>query len=179
MRDDHRTFLVLAGAVTLLAFIADVLPALLLPPVFPTGDQGRRRLVAPPERRSEAVMASRGAKGHLDAAGALAAQERTEKPELGGSPWGGSEHAPATVKATQGGSDSRPVADAATSGNRRLDCMSTTAHRRHGARGAFAARSPVVARRPNTRPRPTRLTDSGNAARPAPRKGPRRTHESA
>ena len=68
-------------------------------------------------------------------------------------------------QATQGGSDSHPVADAAASGNRRTICMSTTIATATCARGAFATRSPVAVRHPNTRPR-TKRRFSMTPARP-------------
>ena len=50
----------------------------------------------------------------------------------------------------QGGFDSRPVADAATSGDRRLICMMTHAHHHGTAPVASRCAQPLVARRLNT-----------------------------
>ena len=73
MRDDHLTFLVLAGAVTLLAFTTGAVPAMLLPPVLPTSRP--EWAAARKGRRSKPGVS----KYHLGASDALAAQERTRK----------------------------------------------------------------------------------------------------
>ena len=68
-------------------------------------------------------------------------------------------------KATQSGFESRLVADAAASGDRRIDPIATATC----ARGAFAARSPVAVRHPNTRPRTKRrFSNEKTPARPDP-----------
>ena len=52
----------------------------------------------------------------------------------------------------QGGLDSRPVADAATSGDRRIDCMPTHAHRHGTAPVAFRLRNDVAPTNTETAP---------------------------
>lgn len=71
MRADHLTFLVLAGALTLVVFAFGVLPGLLLPPLLPSAEQGRRAL--------RGWRAGGVSNHHMGAPGALTAQERTTK----------------------------------------------------------------------------------------------------
>ena len=78
MRDDHLTFLVLVVSAALALFAAGEVPALLLPPAFPKADRGTPRAT----RRVRGRRSGPGVHGdHLGAPGALAAQERTEKPQ--------------------------------------------------------------------------------------------------
>ena len=86
LRDDHLTFLVLAGAVTLLAFTTGAVPALLLRP------HSIQRPGYGVRGAAEAVTARRGIQG---AAWAFRAQDAHEKARTGFSR-GRSEHAPAT-----------------------------------------------------------------------------------
>ena len=166
MRDDHLTFLVLAGAVTLLAFTTGAVPALLLPPTLHSATRIRR------ERRRRGRHSTPGYPGgRLGVPGAGRARE-SRKPA---SP-GAGVNMPRRPMATRGGFDSRPVADAAASGDRRIDCMSTMTYH-HG-------RAPVAFARATTLRRPTPRTAPGTSirpplARPDRPERPRRTHESA
>lgn len=85
MRPDHLTFLVLAGAVALVAFAVGAIPCVLLPPAFPAGVQGTSRGA---QRLNGAQRPPQHAGGYpggyLDASGALAAQERTGKRQSAG-----------------------------------------------------------------------------------------------
>ena len=161
VRDDHLTFLVLAGAVTLLAFTAGALPALLLPPGMAAAHRGRHSTPGVPG-------------DHLGAPDALAAQERTKPRNSCGSPTtttgshrGGSEHAPATAEGrtrrVRLPPRSQNAAPAATGGHLHDES------RRHGnAPVVPRIAQPDVARRLNTKPRPGRFKYL-DAARPARR----------
>ena len=73
---------------------------------------------------------------------------------------------PRRPNGSQGGFDSRPVADAATSGDRRIDCMPTHAHRHGTAPVAFRLRNDVAPT--NTETAPVQASD-GTRPRPAPK----------
>ena len=143
VRDDHLTFLVLALAVALVTFAIGGVPPLLLPPIIPSRAPRRE---SPPQRAG-------GTHGdHLEAPGALTAQERTEKPQIHGSP-GAGVNMPRRPKA-QGGFDSRPVANAAASGNRRPICMQTVTHRHEPPAPVVIRTRNDVAHDPTAKPRP-------------------------
>ena len=158
MRDEHLTFLVLAGAVTLLAFTTGAVPALLLPPAL--GVSGAQR---PP--RPAGVS-----QGHLGAPGALAAQERRRKQQNRLS-LGRERTCPGDRWPRGGGFDSRPVADAAASGNRRTSHDESCPSLRHHARGVSLRATRTLRADSNTETAPwgghCNRTPQ-DAARPAP-----------
>ena len=115
------------------------------------GERGRAPLYLPPDR----------GRGHERR---LAARRRGNSPGAG-------VNMPRRPTAAKGGLDSRPIADTATSGDRRIDCMSTMPIATAPRPWRFASRNQTL-RRPTPKPRPKHPTPGRGPTGP---EGPRRT----